>query len=161
MRRVVAEYLEPRLCRDAVSVVLTVVPANDAIALLRAGMVWSVQYDHGRLLAELSSWDLLAGGHVELGLAQRCLGRALSEADLAEIEARASTDSHHRQLRELRAILASPSGVHRTPLTDEPIRALDEDPTDGRSIDLYDYVEMPTTLPPTARRLPRCSRNRV
>lgn len=178
MRRLVAEYLEPRLCRDAVSVVLTVVPVDDAIALLRAGLVWSVRYDRGRLLAEVSSWDLLAGGHVELlrrwaeaderpgavqralrgeqveddevdalgwrelvdvRLAQRCLGREISAADLAAIEARASTDDTSR-LRELREILASPLGEHRRALTDDPIEALDDDPTDAHVLDLYDYV---------------------
>jgi len=57
MKRSVAEYLEPRLCPDAIMVGLTVVPA-DAIALLRAGMVWSLSYDAGRLLGEVSSLDL-------------------------------------------------------------------------------------------------------
>lgn len=179
MRRLVAEYLEPRLCRDAVSVVLTIVPVDDALALLRAGVVWSVRYHDGQLLADVSCWDLLAGGHVEIlrrwaeadrrplallrvlrgemigddeldtldcgeladvRLAQRCLGRALGEPDLAAIKARASTDGDQWRLRELTAIRASPVGKHRKPLTDEPILVRDEDPTGEPSIDLYDYV---------------------
>ncbi|MBZ0233193.1 MAG: hypothetical protein K8M05_12755 [Deltaproteobacteria bacterium] len=178
MRRVVADHLEPRLCRDAVSVVTTVVPVDDAIALLRAGFAWSVRYDRGRLLAEVSSWDLLAAGHVEIlrrwagvherpgavhralrgeplddaeldalacrdlidvRLAQRCLGRAVTAADVAAIEARASADDQAR-LRELRVILASPVGAHQPALTDEPIALLDDDPTDAHVLDLCDYA---------------------
>jgi uncharacterized protein DUF6714 len=62
MRRIVAELLAPRICRDTVMVVITPVAA-DGLALLHAGMVWSADYDRGRLLGEVGLWDLFAGGH--------------------------------------------------------------------------------------------------
>ncbi|HMG20099.1 MAG TPA: DUF6714 family protein [Kofleriaceae bacterium] len=104
MKRSVAEYLEPRLCPDAIMVGLTVVPA-DAIALLRAGMMWSLSYDAGRLLGEVSSLDLLDGGYLELLRAwaaaqatprrpvQRVLlGEAVEPAELAALDVGDSID---------------------------------------------------------------------
>jgi len=65
MKRIVADYLESRLCPDAIIVSCAVVSAG-AIDLLRTGMISDVEYRRGRLLGEVSRWDLLAGGHVEL-----------------------------------------------------------------------------------------------
>jgi hypothetical protein len=97
MKRIVADYLASRLCPDAILVSCAIVSA-DALDLLRTGMISDVEYRRGRLLGEVSRWDLLAGGHVELlrrwaaaeprpqPLHRVLLGGAVGRADLEALD---------------------------------------------------------------------------
>jgi hypothetical protein len=146
MRRVVAEYLEPRLCRDAVSVVTTTVPVDDALALLRANLVWDLRYDRGRLLAEVSLRALLEAGHADIARAwaERCehadlLRRTLRGEELSDQELAAGSDDDRIDVRLARRCLRGERSEPR-PLSDEPIQALKGDGTDERRVAMYDYV---------------------
>lgn len=173
MRRVVADFLEPRLCRDAVLVVSTPVEA-DGLDFLRRGLVWSVDYKQGRLVGDVGTWNVLAGGRLDLIgrfldaggeqyneplrrayrgerlpadqraalqpydralalLADRAHGHPI---DHAEVDAVAGLVSEHTR-GELRALIDTPVGELRAPLTDEPIAPL----TSSREyLTPYDYV---------------------
>jgi hypothetical protein len=135
MRRAVADYLAPRLCPDAIMVALTVVPA-DALALLRAGMVWSLSYDAGRLLGEVSSRDLLVAGHVELArrcaeaeTARRPVHRLLlgEPVTAAELDALPVTDQIDAMLAQ-RCLGREPTAAERDALA---ARATDDDDRRG------------------------------
>jgi hypothetical protein len=146
MRRVVAEYLAPRLCRDAVSIVTTTMPVDDALALLRANLVWSLRYDHGRLLGELRVRELLEGGHLalarrwaEVAPYPRPMHRVLRGETLRDDELAACSEDDRIDVRLAQRCLrgeASPPA----PLNEEPIQHLEDDPGDARHIQLYDYA---------------------
>jgi hypothetical protein len=146
MRRAVAEYLAPRLCPDVIMSALTVVPA-DALALLRAGMVWSLSYDAGRLVGEVSSRDLLVAGHVELArrladdeTARRPFHRLLrgEPVTAAELEAAPVTDQIDAMLAQ-RCLGRDPTPAERDALA---ARATDDD--DRRAIRaLLDRLDAP------------------
>jgi hypothetical protein len=94
------------------------VPA-DAIALLRAGCVWSVTYDGGRLLGEVGLWDIAAAPDPDAFERWAQAKWPVYEQVRASIVAR---DEREQQTADrLRARLRVPPGHPTSPLTDEPL----------------------------------------
>jgi hypothetical protein len=79
VRKSVAQFLEPRICPDTILVNDQPVAA-EALALLRANLVWSVAYDEGRLLGEVILQDLLSFG--ELGPVRAYLAASARQPEL-------------------------------------------------------------------------------
>ena len=82
MRRSTAQFLETRLWPDHIWLHGPV--AADAIGLLHRGLIWTLRYDAGRLLGEVTVPDLLVTGHADV-VQRSCEAHAPESALLATL----------------------------------------------------------------------------